>query len=304
MDWSIDDPGGDGDGDVDADGDVDGDGDVDTDVDGDADSDPPGCGADAFCNLACSDDPDCCGADAFCNPSCSNDPDCTPDCNANGVCNRACAEGADPDCEDDGCPPPVPLDGECDPVDQTCCGGGEECIITSSPPNREVCVSAIRGGSGVDGDLCPDGDRDCALGYACTDHYDVIRTCSRFCATEVDCPLDLPPYDCNFFIDVPEYGLCYPRHHACSPVSNGGCPADLSCNLIIRSTTLAFPVCFPIGLNSPGDSCSDLNGCVRGYGCHDRGSGLRCYQYCVLADPTCATGTCQEVGHTIEGICE
>ena len=58
--------------------------------------------------------------------------------------------------------------GECDPVEQTCCDGGQECIIGPTSPHDEVCVSPLRGGSGVDGDLCPDGDRSCALGYACT----------------------------------------------------------------------------------------------------------------------------------------
>jgi hypothetical protein len=119
-------------------------------------------------------------------------------------------EYVDPGCPDSA---PPPASNECDPLSSApTCPFGEGCYPYVEHPFGEGCgvqtfgASCIVSGSGRQGDLCDQGDRDCASGFVCVVGSQPGSRCVQLCLMSVahSCPAGMICGE----LDVEGYGVC------------------------------------------------------------------------------------------------
>jgi len=110
---------------------------------------------------------------------------------------------------------------------------------------------------------------------------------------------------------IPNVTLCTDN---CDPFTNTGCAAaGTSCQIEQEQTgqMLPFTLCGAAGTQGKGMVCDSTHLCAPMFGCFSSGAQNDCYQYCDVANPSCATCTAIEnmqlqpvyIGNKQVGIC-
>jgi hypothetical protein len=197
----------------------------------------------------------------------------------------------------------------CDPyAPASACGANQTCgLLCSSPPTQPAVGMCYGAGSGKPGDVCA-RNGDCAPGSQCfafgakTTGCSVM-TCLRFCDHDDAMCGEQDAY-CNVPIEcgtTPHFEAC---SRPCDPTGTGtiGCATGLACFVYAGEST----DCACAGLGNVGAACTQNSGCDSAIACAGCQAGLSCIvpagsttgtssgacrPICILASPTCPTGT-------------
>ncbi len=192
------------------------------------------------------------------------------------------------------------------------CPSGQACSVYNTV------VSCLTAGTAGPTQLCG-GTNDCAAGLLCVASGSSTSSpgiCETFCETDADCTA--PGGLCVVQLSdgsggaIPDVTLCTDN---CNPFTNAGCAAaGTSCQVGQEPTGQMRPLtlCAAAGTLGKGMACDPTNNqCAPTFGCFSTGAQNKCYQYCDVANPSCATCTGIEdmalqpvyIGNKQVGIC-
>lgn len=180
----------------------------------------------------------------------------------------------------------------CDVISQNCEDSGgtpQGCYFVSDETmSNTICAESGMLGEGV---ACTGGVNTCAEGLACYDGF-----CRDYCCMGAasDCALG---YLCRTFGSASgptPVGICVPPDD-CTVIPQSGCDADEACQPSDDGTL----TCVLAGPNALGENCGPEDGdCTAGNVCvGPTGGPFTCVALCLMADPSCRTGTtCMATG--------
>jgi len=200
----------------------------------------------------------------------------------------------------------TPRASTCDPVCNTGCTSPNRCDIASAMTGQ--CLPA---GTGTTGSSCTAsaGMDSCQARNSCLGSP---ARCYRLCYVDGDC---LTGQCCNIDIQIPAgtssgFRACG-ASAGCNPTvaGPGTCGAGNACYFIPCSSNTSNTDCASAGTTATGLACTYVNDCTPGDTCVSNGTSNVCRQVCLLAAPSCATGTCMplQIGttpSTVYGVCQ
>ncbi len=135
---------------------------------------------------------------------------------------------------------------------------------------------------------------ECSPGHACI-RVNGQGVCARWCETSSDCTTE-----CMQLVVGDDVGAC---RVACSPIDDTGCPSGFSCfaalgQVFETGAAQAVTICGGPGAVAEGGACSGPFDCQAGLSCPTD----TCRQLCDVDAPSCATGACNSLGWTVDGV--
>jgi hypothetical protein len=240
-----------------------------------------------------------------------------------GVLLSACSDGGAmqtqdasvPDAgDDDPCAghevPDSGTSGTCNPVTGGRCNvANQETCVWSYRSDDVACVCSF--GTVALEEECRTDRPSCAPGMVCLRvEGNTHPICHQVCDLTIDdaCARLAEADPANLYRCAPigngegtgfseRYGICTVAGTACNPLDDR-CDLSESCGFLADGTG-----CIPAGAAAIGEQCTDTL-CAKGGLCAKVGTFIpaECYQPCNLASPSCASGTCREVGYPF-GLC-
>ena len=165
----------------------------------------------------------------------------------------------------------------CDPLQQSCCAGGETCDLVA-PSFAAECRSVSSGGE--QGERCQ-APEECGRTLSCVMEPDAVDgTCHRFCSADGDCAGGGGL--CALSLGMTTVRVCTT---GCNPFDSQGCPSEFSCIISYEGTGggRAWTDCRVHGDGDTGASCTGDADCKREKVCRGAPAGT-CTEYCSTAD--------------------
>ncbi len=246
-----------------------------------------------------------CDNGLFCLPVSTTQAVCTPFCYQDSECPTVA--GNQLKCKlpvDESNPTGPKLCGpDCDPISNTGCEASQKCSIISGPtqqnPNASVVFGCAPKGTKGDGEDCAN-DTECGEKFFCALFQGAAGgKCTQFCANDSHCPTANNQKCIGGLQGYPSPLLCQ-AVTTCDPLAQD-CTGNQGCY-----PTPSGNICAGSNNKDENVACNAANDCKPGLICLGAPGSATCKKICNMTagqEPSCATGTCQQIQGQSFGAC-